>query len=215
MTYPMPAAPAEQPRKPRPLWLTSAITMAALAAALIAIELIDALTPNHDLDANGIEPREVGGLDGILWSPFLHGDWSHLFGNLGPGVVLGFLLLMAKRFLAVTGVVWLTSGVGVWLTAPSYTVTIGASGIIFGWLTYLLIRGIFNRNLKQILIGVVLFLVYGSVLWGVLPTDESISWQGHLFGAIGGVAAAWYLASRDRRRRRAPSQPLPSSGVGF
>ncbi|MFZ2239913.1 MAG: rhomboid family intramembrane serine protease [Gordonia amarae] len=211
----MPAAPAEQPRKPRPLWLTSAITMAALAAALIAIELIDALTPNHDLDANGIEPREVGGLDGILWSPFLHGDWSHLFGNLGPGVVLGFLLLMAKRFLAVTGVVWLTSGVGVWLTAPSYTVTIGASGIIFGWLTYLLIRGIFNRNLKQILIGVVLFLVYGSVLWGVLPTDESISWQGHLFGAIGGVAAAWYLASRDRRRRRAPSQPLPSSGVGF
>lgn len=215
MTHPMPAAPPEQPRKPRPLWLTSAITMAAIAAVLIAIELIDALTPNHDLDANGIEPREVGGLDGIVWSPFLHGDWSHLFGNLGPGVVLGFLLLMAKRFLAVTGVVWLISGVGVWLTAPSYSVTIGASGIIFGWLTYLLIRGIFNRNLRQILIGLVLFLVYGSVLWGVLPTDESISWQGHLFGAIGGVLAAWYLASRDRRRRPAPSAPLPSSGVGF
>lgn len=215
MTYPMPAAPAEQPRKPRPLWLTSAITMAAIAAGLIVIELIDALTPHHDLDANGIEPRQVGGLDGILWSPFLHGDWAHLFGNLGPGVVLGFLILMAQRFLVVTAVVWAISGVGVWLTAPSYSVTIGASGVIFGWLTYLLIRGIFNRNLWQILIGLVVFVIYGSVLWGVLPTDEAISWQGHLFGAIGGVVAAWYLAGGDRRRRAAPPAHLPQSGVGL
>lgn len=213
MTHPMPAAAAEQPRKPRPLWLTSAITMIAIAAGLIAIEVIDNLTPHHDLDANDIEPRQVGGLDGIIWSPFLHGDWAHLFGNLGPGLVLGFLLLMARRFLVVTGIVWVISGVGVWLTAPAYSITIGASGIIFGWLTYLLIRGIFNRSLWQILIGVVVFLIYGSVLWGVLPTDEAISWQGHLFGAIGGVVAAWHLAGRDRRRR-AP-QALPSSGVGL
>jgi membrane associated rhomboid family serine protease len=120
---------------------------------------------------------------------------------------------MARRFLVVTGIVWVISGVGVWLTAPAYSITIGASGIIFGWLTYLLIRGIFNRSLWQILIGVVVFLIYGSVLWGVLPTDEAISWQGHLFGAIGGVVAAWHLAGRDRRRR-AP-QALPSSGVGL
>lgn len=217
MTYPMPAAPTEQPGKPRPLWLTSAITMAAIAAVLIVIELIDVLTPHHDLDANGIEPRELGGLDGVLWSPFLHGDWSHLFGNLGPGMVLGFVLLMARRFLAVTAIVWGISGVGVWLTAPAYSVTIGASGIIFGWLTYLLIRGVFNRNLRQILIGLVVFVVYGSILWGVLPTDETVSWQGHLFGAIGGVAAAWYLAARDRGEggRPAPAAPNPSTGVGF
>ena len=65
--------------------------------------------------------RQVGGLDRIIWSPFLHGDWAHLFGNLGPGLVLGFLLLMARRFLVVTGIVWVISGVGVWLTAPAYS----------------------------------------------------------------------------------------------
>ena len=191
--------PTTSPRGARPLWQRSAIVMAAIVALLVVIEAIDAAT-NFQLDSVGIEPRQLDGLDGVLWAPFLHANWEHLWANLVPGVVLGFLLLMARRFLIVTAIVWVVSGLGVWLFAPPYTVTVGASGIIFGWLTYLLVRGLFNRHIWQVLGGLVLFLIYGSVLWGVLPSDSGVSWQGHLFGAIGGVLAAWYLADRDRRR---------------
>ena len=121
--------------------------------------------------------------------------------------MLCFLLLLTRRFLIVTGIVWVVSGLGVWLFAPPYSITVGASGIIFGWLTFLLIRGLFNRDLWQILGGVVLFLIYGSILWGVLPSNPTVSWQAHLFGAIGGVLAAWFLADRDRRRRATTSTP--------
>ncbi len=171
-----------------------------IVIGLIIVEAIDAAT-DYDLDSAGIEPRRIDGLDGIVWSPFLHANWDHLEANLAVGVVLGFLLLLARRFLFVTAVVWITSGLGVWLFAPSGSVTVGASGVIFGWLAYLLVRGLFNRNLWQILGGLVLLPVYGSLLWGVLPTDPTVSWQGHVFGAIGGVLAAWFLADRDRHRR--------------
>lgn len=194
-----PSAPAR-----RPLWQRSALIMVFIVVLLVVVEAID-VASGYDLDRAGIEPREVDGLDGIVWSPFLHADWQHLFANLVPGVVLGFLLLMARRFLLVTAIVWVTSGVGVWLFGPSHTFTVGASGVIFGWLAYLLVRGLFNRNVWQILIGVVLFLLYGSVLWGVLPTDGPVSWQGHLFGAVGGLLAAWMLSDRDRRRRKGPA----------
>ncbi|MFZ2511634.1 MAG: rhomboid family intramembrane serine protease, partial [Gordonia sp. (in: high G+C Gram-positive bacteria)] len=125
-----------------------------------------------------------------------------------PGAVLGFLLLMAGRFVSVTVVVWVVSGLGVWLLSPSNSVTVGASGIVFGWLTYLLVRGIFNREFWQVLGGLLLLAVYGSILWGMLPQGGAISWQGHLFGALGGVLAAWLLAGRDRRGGRAEQTPL-------
>ncbi|MFT4126989.1 MAG: rhomboid family intramembrane serine protease [Gordonia sp. (in: high G+C Gram-positive bacteria)] len=188
--------------------------MAVIVIVLVLVEAIDAAT-NYDLDAAGIEPRQVDGLDGIVWAPLLHAGWGHLWANLVPGVVLGYLVLLARRFVAVTAIVWVISGLGVWLFAPPYSVTVGASGVIFGWLTYLLVRGIFNRNLWQALLGVVLFFIYGSVLWGVFPGEVGVSWQGHLFGAIGGVGAAWFLARRDRRRRAprpAPTGPY-SPGV--
>ncbi|ANY23120.1 rhomboid family intramembrane serine protease [Gordonia terrae] len=190
----------QQPtRRTRPLWLRSAIITACIVAVLFVIEAIDVAT-SVDLDQNGIEPRQVDGLDGIVWAPFLHGDWQHLFANLMPGAVLCFLVLMTQRFLIVTGITWVVSGVGVWLFAAPYSVTVGASGIVFGWLTFLIVRGLFNRDLWQILGGLVLFLVYGSILWGVLPSDPLVSWQAHLFGAIAGVFAAWALAARDRRK---------------
>ncbi|MGW5521735.1 rhomboid family intramembrane serine protease [Gordonia sp. NPDC003950] len=197
--------PTATPRAGRPLWQRSAIVMAAIVALLVIIEAIDAAT-RYQLDDAGIEPRQIDGLDGILWAPFLHADWEHLWANLIPGIVLGFLVLMTRRFLIVTAIVWVISGLGVWLIAPPYTITVGASGIIFGWLTFLLVRGLFNRDFWQVLLGVGLFLVYGSVLWGVFPGTFGVSWQGHLFGAIGGVVAAWYLADRDRRR--------PNRGAG-
>lgn len=174
--------------------------MIGIVVVLFAIEAIDAMT-HGDLDQNGIVPRRVSGLDGIVWAPFLHADFAHLIGNLIPGVVLGFLLLMSRRFLGVTAIVWVVSGAGVWLTAPTGSVTVGASGIVFGWLAYLLVRGVFNRDLWQVLGGVALLAVYGGILWGMLPQGGNVSWQGHLFGAVGGVLAAWMLSDRDRSGR--------------
>ncbi|MBM7368591.1 rhomboid family intramembrane serine protease [Gordonia hydrophobica] len=196
LPQPSPAAPTPTPR-----WKRSGITMVAIVIVLFVIEAID-VGMNGRLDQNGILPRQVSGLDGIIWAPFLHADFAHLIGNLIPGAILGFLLLMSGRFLGVTAIVWVVSGFGVWLTGPSGTVTIGASGVVFGWLTYLLVRGIFNRDVWQVLGGVVLFAVYGGLLWGMLPQGGSVSWQGHLFGAAGGVLAAWMLS--DRRHQSSP-----------
>lgn len=198
MTTPTPIEPATPQR--RALWLRSMITMAVIIAGLFIIEFVDWAT-DFELDAAGIIPRRTDGLDGIIFAPLLHVDFAHLIANVIPGAVLGFLLLMSRRFLVVTAAVWVVSGFGVWLISPSNTITVGASGIVFGWLAYLLVRGLFNRDVWQILIGIVLFVLYGGILWGMLPRDGSVSWQAHLCGAIGGVFVAWALAERDRRKR--------------
>lgn len=197
-------------RRPWPRWKTSAVTMTAIVVGLFVLEVVDTAL-DHRLDRYGIVPRSVDGLWGILWAPFLHVDFAHLIANVTVGAVLGFLLLMSGRFLAVTAVVWVVSGLGVWLTAPTYSVTVGASGIVFGWLTYLLVRGLFNRAFGQVLGGLVLLVVYGGVLWGLLPRGGEVSWQGHLFGALGGILAAWLLAGRDRRGRDPQSLGGPRS----
>ncbi|EGD53447.1 rhomboid family intramembrane serine protease [Gordonia neofelifaecis] len=194
-----------------PKWERSGITMGVIAVVLLVIEAID-MAIGGDLDEYGIVPRQLSGLDGILWAPLLHADFAHLIGNLIPGVVLGFLLLMSGRFLWVTAIVWVVSGFGVWLTAPSGSVTIGASGIVFGWLSYLLIRGLFNRDVWQVLGGVVLLAVYGGILWGVLPHGDGVSWQGHLFGAVGGVLAAWMLSDRRDAGGSARTRPELKGG---
>ncbi|MGW6173904.1 rhomboid family intramembrane serine protease [Arthrobacter sp. NPDC055138] len=146
----------------------------------------------------GIAPRRLDGLDGVLFGPLLHADTSHLLSNTLPLLVLGFLTLLEgiRRFTVVLACSWVASGLGVWLTGAG--LTIGASGLVFGLLAYLLVRGFYNRSWRQILLAVVIFIFYGSVLWGVLPTAmPGISWQAHLFGAVGGVVAAVLL----RRRR--------------
>ncbi|WP_235916266.1 rhomboid family intramembrane serine protease [Antrihabitans cavernicola] len=194
------------PRDGRPLWMQAAAIIVAFTVLLYAIEAVDVLA-NHRLDQAGVEPREVDGLWGILFAPMLHFGWGHLIANTIPMLVLGFLSLMAgiARGITATAVVWIVGGIGTWLTGGSGSVHIGASVLIFGWLTFLLARGIFNRSAMQILIGLVVLVFYGSLLWGVLPSDPRISWQGHLFGAIGGLIAAWVLSSDQRAARRKPA----------
>lgn len=197
-----PSAPATA----RPHWQRCGIIILGFVALLYVLELIDTIFRNR-FDSLGVEPRSVDGLWGVLFMPFLHGGWSHLLANTIPLLVLGFVLLLSgiKRALAVTAVVWIVSGVGVWLIAPAYTVTIGASGLVFGWLAYLIIRGIFTRHWADILVGVVMLVLYGSMLWGLFPGQERVSWQAHLFGAIGGVLAAWLLSRGDRAAKEAQS----------
>jgi len=174
----------------------------AFVALLYAVELADTLM-NHRLDGLGVRPREADGLDGIAFAPLLHAGWSHLVANTLPLLVFGFLILLAgaARWLAVTAVVWVVGGVGTWLTGQPGSLHIGASVLAFGWLVYLLLRGLFSHRLSQILLGLLLLVMYGGLLFGVLPGQPGISWQGHLFGAVGGAAAAWWWGERDRSTR--------------
>ncbi len=167
-------------------------------ALLYVIELVDTVV-NGRLDGHGVRPRSDEGLLGIVFAPLLHGGWAHLVANTIPLLVLGFLLALSgvRTWVSVTAIVWVVSGLGVWLFGGSNSVHIGASGLVFGWLVHLMVRGIFARHLGQIALGLVVFVVYGSVLWGVIPGRPGISWQGHLFGALGGAIAAWLLAPRD------------------
>jgi membrane associated rhomboid family serine protease len=200
----MSLAPASSSARVFPARPFSAIaTMVAFTALLWVIEFYDQAT-GAGLDDDGIVPRTESGLEGILWAPLLHGGFAHLIANTLPFLIFGFLVLANGfgRFVLVTALIWAISGLGVWLVAPAGTVTIGMSGVIFGWLTYLLVRGFFARSGTQILLAVVLFLFWGGILLGVLPGQADVSWQGHLFGALAGVLAAWLVAPR---RRRAPT----------
>src|SRR5215212_7331111 len=169
----------------------------AFVALLWAIEGFDTAV-DHRLDQYGVEPRDEDGLVGIVVAPLLHGSWSHLAANTVPVIVLGFLVFLAGvgYGVAVTMVVWVVAGVGVWLTGPDNTIHLGASVLVFGWLTCLLTRGFVSRSLGQLAVAVVVFVVYGGALWGVLPGQPGISWQGHLFGAAGGVIGALLLTER-------------------
>jgi membrane associated rhomboid family serine protease len=185
----------------------AAVIMLAFTAVLYLSEAIDQFTPLY-LDDDGIVPRTVSGLEGILWAPLLHGGWPHLIANTLPFLVFGFLAMAGgfRQWILVTATIWLLGGLGVWLTAASGSSTIGASGVIFGWLAFLLVRGFFARSGRQILVAVVLLFFWGGVLWGILPSQSGVSWQGHLFGALAGVLAAWVFT---RRERRAPQDPVP------
>jgi membrane associated rhomboid family serine protease len=170
---------------------------------LYLIELVDTALGGA-LNSFGIHARELSGLDGVIWAPLLHLGWQHLFGNTVPVLIFAFLAMAGGigQWVGVTATIWILGGLGVWLTGPSNTVTIGASGLAFGWLAYLLVRGLFNRSAGQIVVAIVLLFIWGGMLWGVLPGNPGISWQGHLFGAFAGVLAAWLMARAGKSRGR-------------
>ena len=173
--------------------LTPILPVLAMVGVMWGEEVIDTALSGR-LDRFGIRPRRVDGLDGIVLAPFLHGGFGHLIANTFPFLLLGAAICLGGvgRLWRVTVIVGLISGVGTWLTGPSRSVHIGASGLVFGYVTYLISRGVFARRISYILGGIVTFVIYGGVLWGLLPRP-GVSWQGHLFGAAGGVAAAWAL----------------------
>lgn len=191
--------------------LSAAVTMLLFTFALYAIEAYD-LSTGQRLDAeDGIVAGEPDHLAGIIWAPLLHGSWDHLASNTLPLLIFGFLAMAGgmAQFLSVTAVIWVISGMGVWLLAPYGSVTVGASGVIFGWLMFLLFRGFFAGSAKQILLAVVLFFFWGTVLLGVIPGQPGISWQAHLFGALAGMLCARLVARADRQRRISQEPVMP------
>jgi membrane associated rhomboid family serine protease len=200
--------PARQPKK-RSSFLVGGATIASFVALLYVVEFFDQIDGHH-LDDYGIRPLKADGLWGILFAPLLHANWAHLAANTGPALVLGFLVALAglSRFLWATAIIWIVGGLGTWLignVSCDNTDHIGASGLIFGWLTFLLVFGFFIRSGAQIVVGLLVLVIYGSVLWGAVPVLNvcgGVSWQGHLCGGIAGVLAAYLLSSREREARQ-------------
>lgn len=196
----------------QPAWRAGGAVVIAFTALLWVIEAVDQVS-GHRLDRNGIRPLQTDGLTGVLFAPLLHADWQHLIANTGPVLVLGFLMTLAglSRFVLATAIIWIAGGLGTWLignvgSSCGPTDHIGASGLIFGWLAFLIVFGWFVHSIWQILVGVAVLLVYGGVLWGVLPVlgvCGGVSWQGHLCGALAGVLAAYLLAGPQRSAGRA------------
>jgi membrane associated rhomboid family serine protease len=179
--------------------ITRNIEIAFLAVVCLwviyAIGLVLNTVSSVDIRSYGIQPREISGLAGIIFWPFLHGGLFHLLAN---SLALFFLLLLILIFykkLTIPAVIIITlaGGAGVWLAASSNTVHIGASGVIFGLIGFLISGGIFRRELKSLFLSVIVLVIYGSLLLTLLVAVPGVSWTGHLFGFLAGVLAAWIL----------------------
>lgn len=183
------------------------------------VEVINAID-GYGLSNDGIYPRNFSHIWGIFTAPFIHANFSpHLIDNTIPFVFMGLIIALrgARRLAAVTAIVIVLGGLGTWLVAPSGDI-IGASGVVFGYATYLLTRGFFDRSALELLTGLIVGVIWGgALLASVVPQGGNISWQGHLMGGIAGIVAAWMMASRDSRRNPRPGkssgqrQPLPVS----
>lgn len=180
-----------------------------IVAVMWLVEVVNAID-SQQLDNDGIYPRSVSHLWGIFTAPFLHAGFPHLISNTIPFVFMGVIIALkgAARLALVTAIVVVIGGLGTWLIGPSHSVTVGASGLVFGYASYLLARGFFDRNTMELLIGVVVIAVWGGALLSSLVPHYGISWQGHVSGAVGGVAAAWWLARSDAAKRAAPAKAL-------
>ncbi|MCY7402096.1 MAG: rhomboid family intramembrane serine protease [Nocardioides sp.] len=189
----------ETDTRARPAWQLrqAAVVVGIFVALLWVLEIIDVVSGRR-LDAYGVRPRTDEGLIGVVVAPTLHFGFDHLISNTVPVAVLGFLTLATgiARGLLATAIIWVVAGLGVWVVGDSFSNHAGASALVFGWIVYLGVRGFLNRSWSQVALGVVVLVIYGGVLWGVLPGQPGVSWEGHLCGAIGGAVAARLVAVR-------------------
>ena len=210
LALPAPSTAAEQPERRRRLdtgtWGGALALMAVIAALLFVVEAIDAAS-NHRLDRFGLKPREVDGLWGVLASPFLHASWWHLISNMAPFVLLGWVVLLSglRTWLVVTAIVMFGGAIATWLIAPA-GVIVGSSGVVFGWMGYLIARAFFARRLLWIVIAVFVAFFFSGLFAGLLPSISSnVSWQAHVCGFAAGVGAGWLLHPRPPRRTASSS----------
>lgn len=190
--------------------ISGLLLVGAMLVVMWLVEVVNALD-HYSLDRFGIRPRDADGLDGIVFSPFLHASWPHLIGNTVPFVVLGGVIALSGlvRVAAVTALVAFVGGLGTWLVASSNSVHIGASGVVFGYAGYLVARGLFTRSPMHLAVGAVVAAIWGTTLVSGLVPHDGISWQGHLFGAVGGLIAARVLTP-TRAEKPSPASARPA-----
>jgi membrane associated rhomboid family serine protease len=184
-------------------WSGALILMCGFAALLWVVEIIDALD-DYQLNRFGLRPRVAAGLWGVLTSPFLHVDYQHLVSNTLPVILVGWVLMLAgvRTWLIVTALVVVVGGLLTWVLGPSNTLIVGASGMVFGWLGYLLARAFFSRRLKWILVAIAVLFFFGTLLFGLFPTlHTGVSWQAHVCGFAAGIGAGALLHPRGGEMR--------------
>jgi membrane associated rhomboid family serine protease len=189
-------------------WGGALILMGLFGAVLWVVQFINA-ADSYGLDRFGLQPREVDGLWGVVTMPFLHGSYGHLVSNTVPLLAIGWMVLLSglRIWATVTAIVVVGGGLLTWLVAP-HGLIVGASGMIFGWLGYLLSRAWFSRKLKWIFVAVVALVFFGSLLFGLFPTLHSgVSWPAHVCGFAAGVGTGALLHPRggDTRQWRRPA----------
>jgi membrane associated rhomboid family serine protease len=196
------------------------IVMGAFIAVIWVLQIVNS-ADGYRLDMDfGILPHHVSRLPEIFTAPFLHFGWQHIEGNSVPLFVLGVLAAYRSivRFLIASLIIAVTSGLAVWFLQSSNELTVGASGLIFGYFGYVLVRGFFDRNLVDIIVGFVAGVLYWTILAVAIPGTPGVSWIGHLGGLVGGVAAAWLLRNRSGRPVVSAARPgvtaRPRGGAG-
>jgi membrane associated rhomboid family serine protease len=187
-------------------------TLGGFIGLIWIISGITLLIPGPKWGVIGIVPRTTDGLAGILAAPFIHGSFDHLLSNTIPLIVLGGLILLrgVNEFLVVLQISILIAGAGTWLLGSGGGHHIGASGVVFGFLGFLLFRTIYNRTISSAIVTVVVAIAYGGTLTSALIPAEGISWSGHFFGFLGGFAAARY-----RYRRPYPPRSTGNGQTGL
>jgi len=150
----------------------------------------------------GILPRNINGLVGILTSPLIHGSFSHLLSNTAPLILMGIGIFYFYEKVAyrVFTIIYLGTGLLVWIFARE-VYHIGASGIIYGFVSFLFFSGIFRKDNRSIALALIVIFLYGGLIWGVLPVEKGVSWESHLFGAIVGITAAFIFRKVDPPKR--------------
>ena len=204
------------PRRPTPdrrgqTQLEGMIVLGAIVVIMWLLEAINSIDSNAISRSDGIYARNVDHIWAIFTAPFLHFSFQHLIANTIPFVFMGVIIALkgARRLLLVTLVVIVVGGLGTWLIAPANTDTAGASGVVFGYATYLFARGFFDRSAFELLTGLVVGVVWGGALLSSIVPHTGVSWQGHVCGAIGGLVAAYLLRRPSTgRTRTGPVDPL-------
>jgi membrane associated rhomboid family serine protease len=187
--------------------------LVGIVALMWLVEVINTLDSNG-LDSDGIWARNLGRLWGILTAPFIHASFAHLIGNTIPFLFMGLIIALAgaARLALVTAIVIVIGGLGTWLISPGGVPTIGASGVVFGYATYLLTRGFFNRSALELLTGLIVGAIWGAALLASVVPHPGVSWEGHVSGAIAGVVAAFVLKRERPARRSAATVPGAAPG---
>jgi membrane associated rhomboid family serine protease len=183
--------------------------MLGVLALLWIIQIVNFADHGNLAKTYGITPRHIGSLPYILTAPFLHFSWSHIEGNSGPLFIFGFLAAYRGigKFIAVTAIVVLTSGFAAWIFESAGSVGAGASGVVFGYFGYIMVRGLFDRRVIDLLIGAVMALCF-AYQFAVLLPHQHIGWQAHVGGIVGGILSGYLL--RDRRSARSAAQARSS-----
>jgi membrane associated rhomboid family serine protease len=202
---------AEPPFDPQS-WSGALVVMCAVAAVLWVVQIVNSAGSYQLDDRFGVKPRQVDGLWGVITMPFLHAGYGHLFSNTIPLILIGWVVLLSglRVWATVTALVVVGGGLLTWLVGPGHSVIVGASGMVFGWLGYLLARAYFSRKLKWIVVAVLVLIFFGTLLFGLFPTlNSNVSWQAHVCGFAAGVGAGALLHPRGGETRL-PGRPAVS-----